>query len=68
MQNTVCSYQDFNRFLYDHTLHRGRKYFRRYCSQTFSTKQILKYYVKDGFKVNGKQRIIIPKEEKYIKF
>ena len=29
--------KDFNTFMYDHTLHRGKKHFCLYCLQTFST-------------------------------
>ena len=54
--------------MYDHTLYRGRKYFCRYCLQAFSTEKILKWHVKDCFKINGKQRIIMPKKGEYIKF
>ena len=31
--------KDFNTFMYDHTLHRGRKKFCCYCLQDFSTKK-----------------------------
>ena len=53
MQKALCSYQRFQ-----HTLHRGRKHFYRYCLQAFSTKKILKYRINDCFHINGKQRII----------
>ena len=39
--------------MYDHTLRRGR---------TFSRKEILKPHIKDCFKINGKQRTIMPKK------
>ena len=48
--------------MYDHTLHLGGKYFCCYCLQAFSAKEILKSHIKDCFKINGKQRIIIPKK------
>ena len=54
--------KDFNTFMYNHTLHRGRKHFCRYCLQAFSTEEILKCHIKDCFKINGKQRIIIRKK------
>ena len=47
--------------MYDHTLHRERKHFCRYCLQAFSTEKILKFHIKDCFKINGKKRIIMPK-------
>ena len=34
----------------------------RYCLQTFSIEEILKNHIKDCFKINGKQRIIMPKK------
>ena len=58
----------FNTFMYDHTLHRGKKYFCRYCLQAFSIEEILKRHIKDFFKVNGEQRIIMPKKSEYVKF
>ena len=45
-----------------------KKYhFSRYCLQAFSTEEILKH-IKDCFKINGKQRIIMPKKTEYVKF
>ena len=54
--------------MFNYTLHRGRKHFCWYCLQAFSTEDILKLYVKDCFKINGKQRIIMPKRARYVKF
>ena len=54
--------------MYDHTLHRGRKHFCRYCLHAFVTEEILKRHIKDYFKINGKQRIIMPKKGKYVKY
>ena len=54
--------------MYDHTLHRGRKHFCRYCLQDFNVEKILKDRVKDFFKINGKQSIIMPKKDNYVKF
>ena len=36
--------------------------FCRYYLQAFSTEEILKHHIKDSFKINGKQRIIMPKK------
>ena len=58
----------FNTFMYDRALHRGRKHFCRYCLQAFSTEKILKHHIKDCFKTNGKQRIIMPEKGKYVNF
>ena len=52
--------KDFNTFMYDHTLRRGRKHFCHYCLRAFSTEEILKRHIKDCFKINCKQRIIMP--------
>ena len=51
--------------MYDH---RGRKHFCRQCLQAFSSEEILKSHIKDCFKINGKQRIIMPKKGEYVKF
>ena len=40
----------------DHTFYRERKHFCQYHLQFFSTKSL----IKDGFKINGKQKIIMP--------
>ena len=53
--------------MYDHTLHRGGKHFCCYCLQAFSTEEILKRHIKDCFKINGKQIIIMPKKDQYVK-
>ena len=52
----------------DHTLHCRRKRFCRYCLQAFSTEEILTSHIKDWFKINGKQRIIMSKKGEYVKF
>ena len=67
-QKTLCSYQRFNTFMYDHTLHRERKHFCRYCLQAFSTKEILKCHIKDCFMTNGKQGIKMPKKSECLRF
>ena len=51
--------------MYDDTSNRGRKYFCSYCLQAFRTEEILKRYIKDFFKFNGKQKIIIPKKGEF---
>ena len=48
--------------MYDHTLHRGRKHFCRYCLQAFSTEEIFKRHFKDCLKNKGKQMIKMPKK------
>ena len=54
--------------MYDHTLHCGRKHFCGYCLQALSTEKILKPHIKNCFKINGKQRIILSKKGEYVKF
>ena len=54
--------------MYNHTLHRGRKHFCRYCLLAFSTEEILKRHIKDCFQINYKKRIIMLKKWKYVKF
>ena len=54
--------KDFNTFMYDHALHRGRKHFCCYCLHAFITEEILKRHIKDCFKIDGKQRIIMLKK------
>ena len=48
----------FDTFMYDHTLHCGKKHFSRYCLQALSREEILKRHIKYCFKINGKERII----------
>ena len=60
--------KDFNTFMFDHTLHRGKNHFHRYCLQVFSIEEILKPHIKNCFKINSKQRIIMPKKGEYVKF
>ena len=54
--------KDFNTFIYDYTLHRGRKDFCRYFLQAFSSEELLKSHIKDCIEINGKQRVIMPKK------
>ena len=54
--------------MYDHTLHRGRKHFCRYCLQAFITAEKFKCNFSDCFEVNCKQTIKMPKKGEYIKF
>ena len=39
-----------------------------FCCLHASTEEILKRQIKDWFKINGKQRNIIPKQSEYVKF
>ena len=60
--------KDFNRFINDYSLHCGRKYSCCFCSHAAITEEILKHRIKDCIKINGKQRIKIPKKGEYVKF
>ena len=40
-----------------------KKHFWCYCLQAFSPEEILRHHIKDCFKSNGKQRIIMPKKQ-----
>ena len=48
--------------MFNHSLQSEIKYFCRYCLQAFSTEKISKYHIKDYFKINAKERIIIIKK------
>ena len=53
--------------MYDDTSHRGRKHFRCYCLQAFSTEEILKRHNKDCVNIIGKQWILMSKKGKYVR-
>ena len=54
--------------MYDHSLHRGRTNFCRYCLHAFITEENLKRHIKDCFKINSKQTIKMPNKGEYVKF
>ena len=54
--------------MYDYMLHLGRKHFCCYCLQGFRKAKALKRHIKDSFKINGKQRIKMPKKDEYVRF
>ena len=49
--------EDFNTFMFDYSLHGGRKHFCCYSLNSFVTEEILKHNIKDCFKINGKQKL-----------
>ena len=55
----------FHAFMGDHTLHPGRKFF--WC-QAFSSEEILKWHIKDCFKISCKQKIKMHKKGEYVRF
>ena len=54
--------------MYDHLFHCRREHFCRCCLHAFNTDEILKHYIKDCFKNNGKQTVKIPKKGENVKF
>ena len=54
--------KDYNTFICYHKLHCEENIF------SFSTEEILKRHIKDCFKINSKQTIIMPKKGDYVKF
>ena len=59
---------DFNRSMYDNSLHSRKKYFCHYCLHAFIKEEILKRHIKDFFKINNKQKIKMPKKGEYVNF
>ena len=53
---------DFKRFMYDHSLHHGKKYFCRYRLHALFKEKILKHHIKDWFIVKDKQTIKMAKK------
>ena len=43
--------------MYDHTVHRGRKYFFQYCLQAFSSEEILKSQLKTALKLMANKEL-----------
>ena len=48
--------------MYDYSLHHRRKHFCHYCLHAFITEEFLKHNIKDGFKINFIQGIVMPKK------
>ena len=58
--NTLKKYalffiENFNTFMYDYILHRGRKHFCCYRLQAACIEEILKLHISDCSKINGKK-------------
>ena len=58
--------KDFNRFMFNKTKYKGKKYFCRNCLQCFSSEKILDEHKKDCLVINGKQNVKL--EEGFISF
>ena len=54
--------EDFNAFMYDHTLHLRRKHFCLYCLRAFRTAEKLKFHINDDFESNTKKQIKMPEK------
>ena len=64
-----CSYQRFQYILIRlYILFWKKTILLLLLLQAFSTQEILKHNINDCIKINGKQRIIMPKKAEYIKF
>ena len=53
--------KDFDRFLFNKTKHKGKKYFCRNYLQCFSSEKILNEHKEDCLVVNGKQNVKLEK-------
>ena len=60
--------KDFNTFMNVLSLSSWKKTFLSLLFTAFCTEEILERHIQDCFKINGKQRIIISKKDKYVKF
>ena len=60
--------KDFNTFMYDLSLHRGKNIFAVIAYRLLVQKKTLESHIKDCSKINSKQRIIMPKKGEFIKF
>ena len=61
--------KDFNKFMYNQTKQKERKYFCMYCLQCFSSERILIKHKENCLQVNGQQGIKMPdKDDNILKF
>ena len=60
--------KEFNFFMFNQTLHSGRKHFCCYCLRSFSTVPILERHVNDCFEINDKQIIKMALKGETVKF
>ena len=49
--------KDFNRFMFNKTKHKGKKYFCKNCLQCFSSENVLLEHKEDCLMINGKQNV-----------
>ena len=55
--------KDFNKFMYNQTKHKAKKYFCMYCLQCFTTERTLKNHLEIFIVYNGKQAIKMPAKD-----
>ena len=61
--------KDFNKFMYNQTKHKDRKYFCLHCLQCFSSEKVLINHKENCIQVNGTQAIKMPtKDDNILKF
>ena len=53
--------KDFNRLMFNKTIHTGKKYFCKSCLQCFSTDKVLTKHKKDCLLINGAQNVKLEK-------
>ena len=53
--------EDFNRFMFNKTKHKGKKYFCKSCLQCFSSDKVLIKHKEDFLMINGKQNVELKK-------
>ena len=58
--------KDFNRFMFNKTKYKGKKYFCKNCLQCFSSENVLLEHKEDCLVINGKQNVKL--EEGVISF
>ena len=53
--------KDFNRFMFNETKKKNKKYFCKNCLQCFSSKNVLMGHKKDRLKINSTQSVRLEK-------
>ena len=60
--------KDFNKFMYNQTKHKERKYFCMYCLQCFSSEDVLTKHKEICITINEKQAIKMPEKGEKVYF
>ena len=63
-----CLIKDFNRFMFNQTKHKEKKYFCRSCLQCFSSERVLNNHTPNCLTINGEQAIKMPDKGSKIQF